>query len=264
MRPRRYLAAAPVALLALTLAVAAFARQTTAPPPPFVGAYALAGPGDSVRVVIHWSPVKDAAGKPPVSYVVLLGTIPGSAAPLAAGMTTTATADTFVVARPAAGDTLRVQASVAARDSRGVLGAAGLSPVLVILGAWTPPPAPVVGVDTLAPGGVSVVPPDSVQIVAVAGSWGRDSTGAIGVTPGDTLELCLLAWRGGASSGAKDPRWQSLDGDVIWPAGMGGAPHCERFATALDAAPSVLKESLLPIPVRSREVAYQGGIRAGR
>lgn len=201
------------------VATVAYARPRPAPQPPAV---VVLGTADSIKIVLGWQAVTDARQHPVARY---LWKIQSGATVLAAD-STTALADTFAMARPAAGDTLTVTGSVAARDTRGTLSAWGTSAPIKIPGKpWTPPPTPTPGIDTLA-----LTPPDSALIALETGGV-RSIDGNYRVTERDTVDLCGYAWRAGKLAPAVEVTgWSVGNPLILTDIGVSPSrPYCHRF-----------------------------------
>lgn len=216
MLKRVALAAACAAVLASVV----YAKPRPAPPPPAVLAL---GTADSVKIVLAWQPVLDAKGRPVDRYLWKIQSGPT----VLAADSTAALADTFAMARPAAGDTLTVTGAVAARDSRGMLSAWGTSAPIKIPGKpWTPPPAPAPGIDTLA-----LTAPDSALIALERSTGIPTIDGNYRITERDTIDFCGYVWRAGRLAPSTAVSDWSVGNPVVL-SDLGTTPsraYCHRF-----------------------------------
>lgn len=217
------------------------------------------GTPDTAAVLIRWGAVVDARGQPVVRYLWQLRDI--AAASNLAADSTTQLADTVRVARPLPGDSLIVQAAVAARDSKGKQSPWGMSGRLVLPGKpWLPPPAPPVTIDTLA-----LAPADSAWIVAygprVAVTERGPARVAMDIAPGDTVDLCLYMWREGRQEAARFAvTWTFPDPDVVWPAGTSNfGAHCTRAAISTVATTGQVGRALHVAHVQPRSLVFRDG-----
>lgn len=194
------------ALLALALTVAA----GTAGPKPKVGIAGEWVGADSIRVTATWTAVTDARGAA-VTYSWVFYRDGGQVA-LGA---TTALSEARTFARPLAGDTARYFAEVTAVDSRGRVSSTARSGTLLVIAPWTPPPPPVIRIDTVAyePGH-----PDGLMMYIAPPTWGGRvdvTNGTIALAVGDTVTYCALHWDGGYLRTPKDAVLWSVDSDAI-------------------------------------------------
>lgn len=145
---------------------------------------------DSVRVRLSWSPVRDARGDAVARYVA---TLTDHGQVVATGETTDTT---WTAALPRiAGDSLVLAGEVYAIDVRGNRGAVGMSAPVTVVVPDPGPPAPTVRLDTipLALGGVY----DSLRMYFPAG---RLEDGVLYLDVGESVQGCVIAWRGGSAT----------------------------------------------------------------
>lgn len=139
---------------------------------------------DSAYIAVRWAQVVDARGNPVVRYLTQLRV----AGAVRVADSTAVLADTLVLPRPLAGDSLVVEVAVAARDVRGLLSAWGTTKVTVRGKPWQPPFAPVPQADTLA------TRPDSIRPFAI--NKELDADGTYHITVGESTQLCALLYFG--------------------------------------------------------------------
>jgi len=204
-----------LAIVLLLIGCAAFARGRDRPDmTPARPALTFVQDADSTRLQGSWSAVLDAAGRAVPTY---LWRIHRNGITVDSGnITSTTVRRTYP--NPTPGDSSVYRLSVIAIDARGVQSQPGLSPNVVVRSPWTAPPAPIVGLDTLA--AAPAVPIDSISLVVVMED-GTVTQNPVFTRAGETAQGCVIEWVG------RSPRLAA-----------GQAPECHVVGVMLGQFPA--------------------------